>query len=194
MILHLEFQIALEKSKNTAERSDNIHYLLIRNLPEDIQLLLLQIYNKIWTENTFPKKWRESIVIPFLKPGKNPKVVTSYRPIALTSCMCKLMERMVNNRLMWILETNGIISPMQYGFRKNRSTSDVLVRLETEVRNTFALRKSLIAVFFDIEKAYDTTWRRGILEVLRNNNIKGRLANFIKQFLQDRSFRVRIDT
>ena len=108
-----EFQIALEKSKNTAEGPDNIHYLLIRNLPEDIQLLLLQIYNKIWTENTFPKKWRESIVIPFLKPGKNPKVVTNYRPIALTSYVCKLMERMVNNRLMWIFETNGIISPMQ---------------------------------------------------------------------------------
>ena len=96
-------------------------------------LLLLDIYNEIWSENVFPAQWHEAIVIPFSKPNKNPKEAKSYRPIALTSCVCKLMERMVNDRLMWILETRRILDDVQYGFRKNRSTSDVLVRLEAEI-------------------------------------------------------------
>ena len=189
-----ELQIALEKTKNTAEGPDKIHYMLIRNLPEEALMLLLEIYNKIWAENVFPRQWREALIIPFLKPDKNPKQVTSYRPIALTSCVCKLMERMVNTRLVHILERKEIINPMQYGFRKNRSSSDVLVRLETEIRKAFAMRKSVIAVFFDIEKAYDTTWRRGILEALCEYDIKGRMGNFIKQFLKERYFKVRIGT
>ena len=69
---------------------------------------------------------------------------------------------MVNARLVPILETKEITYPMQYGFRKNSSSSEVLVTLETEIRNAFAMRKSLIGIFFDLEKAYDTTWRRGI--------------------------------
>ena len=74
------------------------------------------------------------------------------------------MEGMANTRLLHILERKEIINPMQYGFSKNRSSSNVLVRLETEIRNAFAMRKPLIAVFFDIKNAYDTTWRRGILK------------------------------
>ena len=59
-------------------------------------------------------------------------------PIALTSCICKVMERMINSRLVWYLERNKIISPMQCGFRKQHSTTDHLVRLESFVREAFA--------------------------------------------------------
>ena len=78
-----------------------------------------------------------SYVVPIPKPGKDTSDPTNYRPIALTSCVCKVMERMVNNRLVWYLEINKIITPTQSGFRKGRSTTDQLVRLESYPRGFY---------------------------------------------------------
>ena len=67
----------------------------------------------------------------FPKPGKEPVEPNNYRPIALTSCLCKTLERMINKRVTWFLESNNHISRFQSGFRSDRSTTDNLVRLET---------------------------------------------------------------
>ena len=67
------------------------------------------------------------------------------------------MERMINNRLDFDLESNNIISEHQSGFRKNRSTTEQLVRLESYIRNAFVKTQHVVAIFFDLEKAYDTT-------------------------------------
>ena len=66
-------------------------------------------------------------IIPIPKPGKDKTEATNYRPIALTSCICKTMVRMINDRLVWFLESNNLISKNQAGFRKNNSTNDHLV-------------------------------------------------------------------
>ena len=107
--------------------------------------------------------WEFPIVIPILKPGKDKTDAASYRPIALTSCLCKILERMVNARLMWHLEKNNFLCAEQSGFRRNRSVTDNLTQLEGLIQDSFLTRKHLIAVFFDLEKAYDTTWKYGIL-------------------------------
>ena len=49
-----------------------------------------------------------------------------------------------------------------------------------------------MAVFFDLEKAYDTTWKYGIVKDLKNLGLEGRMPIFIQNFLQDRRFRVRM--
>ena len=175
-----KMQVALANTKSTAEGPNRIHYQLLKNLPDIMMEILLKMYNKIWTECVFLMQRQEATVSPLLKPNKNLKEVSSYRSIGVTNCICKLMERMVNARLMWILETRAILNPMQYWFRKNRLCTDVLVRLKTEIRNAFITGKSLIAIFFDTEKTYDTTWRRGILENLHMHNIKGRLSKFLE--------------
>ena len=58
----------------------------------------------------FPHSWRQATNVPIPKPGKDHTNPSNYRPIALTSCLCKLMEKLVNKRLMWFLETNKKIS------------------------------------------------------------------------------------
>ncbi|GBM48443.1 hypothetical protein AVEN_98983-1 [Araneus ventricosus] len=103
---------------------------------------------------TNPSQWHEAIVIRILKPGKDPSNPLHYRPIALTSCLCKTFERMVNARLVFELEKQGFISPLQSGFRRGRFTFDNLVLLETQIRNAFVRRNHLVSIFFDIEKAY----------------------------------------
>jgi len=99
---------------------------------------------------------------------------------------------MVNSRLTWYLEKNKIISPMQSGFKKGRSTNDQLVRLETFIRETFASRQHAVAIFFDFKKAYDTTWKHGIKPDLHDAGLRGRLPVFIENFLRDRKFKVRL--
>jgi len=59
---------------------------------------------------------------------------------------------MVNNRYVWFLERDKLITPLQCGFRKQRSTKDYLVRLESFIREVFIQRQHAVAVFFDSEK------------------------------------------
>ena len=99
---------------------------------------------------------------------------------------------MINARLVWYLEINNLISPVQSGFRSERSTNDNLVRLETFIHDAFVKKEHVVAVFFDLEKAYDTTWKYGILRDLHELGVKGRLAIFLESFLAERSFQVRV--
>ena len=101
---------------------------------------------------------------------------------------------MINNRLVWFLETNNLITNFQSGFRNKRCTVDHLVRFETFIREAFIKKEHLTAVFFDLEKAYDTTWKYGIMRDLFNFGLKGKLPNFINSFLSNRNFNVRVGT
>jgi hypothetical protein len=100
------------------------------------------------------------------------------------------MERMVNDRFVFILEKENLLDPAQCGFRSHRSAVDHLISLERQIQNFFVLRQQLVNVLFDLEKAYDTTWRFGILRALHGWKFRGHLAFFISSFLQDRRFSV----
>ena len=165
-----------------------------QQLPQRSLDYLLAALNEIWESSKFPDSWRVATIIPIPKPGKNSLSPSNYRPIALTSCLCKTMERMVNKRLVWFIESNNLYTNSQCGFRSQRSTMDHVVRLETSIREANIQRQHLIVVFFDLEKAYETTWRYGIMKDLHNMGLRGRLPNFIKAFLTDRKFQVRIRT
>ena len=94
---------------------------------------------------------------------------------------------MVNERLAWY-EKNGLLAKQQCDYRANRSTVDHFIRLETFIRDAFIQNQHLVAVFFDLQKAYDTTWKLGIQQVLHDMGLRGNLAIFIGNFLTDRTF------
>lgn len=70
---------------------------------------------------------------------------------------------------------------------------DHLIRIETYIRDCFLNKQHVIAVFFDLEKAYDTTWKHGILQDIYQMGLRGRLPIFIKNFLMDRKFKVKVN-
>ena len=187
-----ELKKALKKCHDTAVGCDDIHYQFLKHLPFRSLDSLLRIFNQIWHTGILPDSWKEAIVIPIPKPGKNSTNPANYRPIALTSCICKTMERMVNDRLVWFLEKNKLIAAVQSGFRKQRGTLDHLVRFETFIREAFIQKEHVVSVFFDLESAYDTTWKYGIMNDLHDFGIRGRLAYFISAFSNERQFRVRV--
>ena len=189
-----ELTDCIMKSHNTAVGPDEIHYEFLKQLPSCSLDFLLQAFNEVWVSGKFPTSWKQATIIPIPKPGKDNTDPSNYRPIALTSCLCKTLERMINTRLIWFLESNGLITNFQCGFRSKRSTVDHLVRLETFVREAFIKKEHLTAVFFDLEKAYDTTWKYGIMRDLSDFGLKGRLPHFIDNFLSNRNFKVRVGT
>ena len=72
-------------------------------------------------------------LLPIAMTGTDPQRANSYRPIALTSTLCKIMERLIANRLSWYLEKNQILTNVQTGFRKHRSTTDQIIRLQDTI-------------------------------------------------------------
>jgi len=152
---------ARSNSKDSAVSPDDIHYQMLKHLPSETLNTLLSILNDIWITGNFLSSWHQSYVVPISKPGKDTTNPTNSRPIALTSCVCKIMERMINNRLVWYLERHKIITHAQSGFHKGRSTTDQLVCLESFVREAFIHKQHVTAIFFDLKKAYDTTWKFG---------------------------------
>ena len=81
--------------------------------------------------------------------------------------------------------SNGDI---QCGFRKRKST----VRLESFIRDAFLNKQEVVSVFFDLEKAYDTTWKYGILRDIHEAGLRRRMPIFISKFLENRNFKVRL--
>ena len=139
-----------------------------------------------------PETWKISLVILVRKPNKNSFDPANYRTIALTSCICKLMEKIMYTRLVWNLESNNLLSQLQFGFKKNSSTLDPLLRLTNHIQEGFANQCQTVAVFFDMQKAYDTTWRFGIIKELDRMGLKGNMINFINSFFSDRFVKVRV--
>lgn len=183
---------ALNHSHPSSAGPDEVHHHMLVHLTTTSLYNILHLFNRLWKTDFFPDAWRQSIVIPILKPGKDPQCTSSYRPIALTSCLCKWLERMVNARLLSYLESNHLLHPLQSGFRRSRSTLDNILMLETSIREAFVRQHHLVSIFFDIEKAYDHTWRYGILKSLHSFGLRGNLPRFIAKFLKERSFRVRV--
>ncbi|XP_043262527.1 uncharacterized protein LOC122403220 [Colletes gigas] len=192
-ILPTELKSALKSVKNSSPGPDNIPNIFIQQLPKAGINYLLDIYNCIWLNGVFPTKWQEAIVVPILKPGKNKLRIDSYRPIALTCCLCKLLEKVICKRLRWYLETNNLLGKNQNGFRQYRSTMDNLAMLDINICEAFLRKQHLIAICLDIEKAYDMLWRHRIIQQLIKWNISGSMIQFIYNFLKSRSIYVRVN-
>jgi len=187
-----ELEGTIKQVKKSAPGNDEIHYEMIKNLHDTALTFLLTIFNRVWQTKVYPSQWRDATVLSFHKRGKPSSEASSYRPIALTSCVGKLMEKIVNIRLMKYLETNDFISPIQFGFRRMRSTTDALVRLHSDVLTAFENKEQAVCVLFDMQKAYDTAWRYGILKTLHDWNLRGEIAHYISNFLSYRTFRTKI--
>ena len=187
-----ELEYALKLTGDSAPGPDDVCYSMLKRLAPSSKKLLLDLLNCIFKGGEFPKKWKEAFVIPILKEGKEATSASSYRPIALTSCMCKLLERIVNRRLVRYLESKGLIDKCQSGFRRGRSTLDCSAALATDVHHAFRRSQYLLCVFFDLEKAYDTCWKRLIMKQLHKFGLRGELPRLIDDFLSDRKFRVRV--
>ena len=189
---HTELTTAISNTGHTSVGPDGIHYDFFRHLSPTSLLSLLNCFNRVWETGEFPEQWLEAYIVPILKPGKSRYHPESYRPIALTSCACKLFEKLVNVRLRYYLEAKSKLDPFQTGFRKGRGTCDNILRLTYSIQRGFDQKQHTVAAFLDLTKAYDKVHPPALLYQIHNIGIRGNLAVFLKNFLQPRSFQVRM--
>ena len=154
-----ELQHTLSSVQESSPGEDQITYFMLKHCHPSLLDAILCLFNRIFSEHAFPEHWRSTTTIAIPKPSKETTDPKNSRPISLSSCLCKTMEKIINTRLMWFLEKGNHINVSQSGFLKNRSTTDHLIHLETALRQSLADRHHAIAVFFDLTKAYDMTWR-----------------------------------
>ncbi|GFX57244.1 probable RNA-directed DNA polymerase from transposon X-element [Trichonephila clavipes] len=136
-----------------------------------------------------------STVIPILKPNKNASECKNYRPISLTSTLCKLMERIIHRRLMnWLIE-NKKLHFYQTAFRTHHSTTDQLFYLNQSIIDGFQEKphKKTLAVFLDISAAFDRVWRQKLVHTIQGTGINGKALLWINDFLRGRKFSVRFN-
>ena len=172
--------------------ADCIHNTMLKRLSPKNQAFLCHMFNIFLANSFVPDSWKTACVLPFLKPGKPALDAASYRPISLTSCLCKAMEKILAQRLQWFLDEHKILPPSQAGFRHNRSVLDNLIFFDHAVKSSFSNGLSSYGLFLDINKAYDSTWTQGLVFKLASIGISGPMLGWFHSFLTDRSLIVRL--
>jgi hypothetical protein len=189
-----ELEKAIQKMKTKgAAGEDEIPPSFLKALGPLAKEMLLGIFNQSFDDASVPQIWRRAIIIPLLKAGKPAGKLASFRPVSLTSCVVKTMERMVANRLYYIAETNGMFSDLQAGFRRGRSCEDQILKIVQAIEDGFQEKpmKRSVLVMLDYSKAYDKVWQQKLLLTLEDKGVPMKMIRWIEAFLRNRTARVR---
>ena len=172
----LELSTAVSQlSTSTSSGPDQIIYSLLTHLPQSALQFLLYIFNLFLINSflsqfyTFPSSWKQSIIIPILKPGKPSDSPFSYCPISLSFCTSKIFERIVLGQLTCFLEQCSILSAVQAAFRPGRSTMDQVLLLSQSIADSFLQSKpgaSTVLATVDFAKAFNSVWHSALLSKL----------------------------
>ncbi|CAH1981464.1 unnamed protein product [Acanthoscelides obtectus] len=131
------------------------------------------------------------IIILILKPGKPEQHQDSYRPIALASCVLKAYERLIKNRLAFYLEKNQLLPSSQYGFRKRRSTQELLIKLTTDIQIGFSNNTHTSVIFLDVMGAYDNVDLNILFNKIINIGLPKELSNHLLLLYSNRNIFIR---
>jgi Reverse transcriptase (RNA-dependent DNA polymerase)/Endonuclease-reverse transcriptase len=190
-----ELELLLRALKNRKSPGiDQIPNFALKILPSIAKSFFLNIINASFSLNYFPNLWKQASVVVLKKPGTDPTLPSSYRPISLLPAMSKIFEKMIQAHLLEHVEKNNIIPREQFGFRRAHSSVHQLDRVVGHIERAFDNRMSTGALFLDIEKAFDKVWHDGLIFKLFKFKFPLHLIKLIKSFLSNRSFRVKLGT
>ena len=141
-------------------------------------LQLLDLFNNCLKTGTFPKVWNFANICPIPKPGQIHSDPKNFRPIAISSCLGRVYEKILAKRLQHFCIKNKIFNNNQCGFQINRSTDDILSTFLNDAHDALNKNTSIDVIFTDFSKAYDSIWHNALIYKLHYKyHIKG---NFLK--------------
>lgn len=143
--------------------------------------------------NFIPEQWRDIVIVPIPKPGRDPSSLSAWRPISMMSCLCKVFHNILGKRLEWFCEKNQLFSFNTTGFRKANSCLDNLSCFVTRVLTGFSERKPTIACFIDISIAYNNVDITSLVITLDRLGVGSKLCSYIWNFLRHRNLHLTID-
>lgn len=186
-----ELNEVLKKIKNKkAPGIDGIPPEIVKEMGNTCHEYTLQTMNAILKGGSFPERWKKARVILIPKGNKPFGDPSAYRPLCLLDTFGKLLEGLINNRLVAELNERGGLNDEQYGFRKGKSTvqaiqSVINVALE-ERRKTLKTRKLCILVTLDVRNAFNSASWIKIVRELQSKNISSYLVRLVQSYLENR--------
>ena len=172
---------------------DKISYNILKRLPKSLIAYICLLITSSINNSYVPTTWKESQVKMLPKPNKNKKDAEIYPPISLTNCIAKNCETAVKNFVLAHCEENDVFGEMQSAYRRNRCTTDNLLKLTQHVTEAFQLSEMVGFVCLDIEQEFDAVWRLGLQNKLLQIVVHKPLINWVTSFLSHRSILMKIN-
>ncbi|KAM7294402.1 uncharacterized protein ISCGN_023908 [Ixodes scapularis] len=182
-----------ELKTRSAPGPDGVSNKLLRHLDDREIDRLTSYFNVCWQKGEIPESWKTAKMVFIPKPGKKLQL-EALRPISLTSCLGKVLEHVVLNRLNRYAEANEVFADTMVGFRPKLSTQDVMLRLYHQIMaREYAPKRDTRAILgLDISKAFDNVSHAAILRGLNSIDVGERIFKYIQNFLSSRQVQVSI--
>lgn len=185
-----EVENVLKKlNPNTSMGPDGLHPHLLRECSVSIASPIHLIAEKSMIEGSLPMQWKVSNVTPIFKKGAHSEPL-NYRPVSLTSVVCKAIERIVVSKLNLYLEENKIINEAQFGFQKGKSVEEQLLLTYNDITHWYDCGYPVDLILFDFAKAFDTVNHDILIQKLFKIGIRGNILDWLRSFLRGRKMSV----
>lgn len=172
---------------------DDISNGLLKIGLQEISQHLASIFNHSMSEGVFPASWKSAILSPVLKSGKDASLPSSYRPIALLSCVSKVFERLVCKQITSFCFENNVLPDEQYGFLKGRSAEWQLLTVLQDWHHALDRKNCVHAIFLDAAKAFDRVDHSVLLRKLADSGVVGSALKWFGSYLTERRIQTRVD-
>jgi len=172
-----------------AHGPDELSAKMLLETRKEIAYPLLLLFKKSLNEASVPLDWRSANVTPIFKKGTRSSV-ENYRPVSLTSLICKVFESIIRDIIVEYLESNQLITTSQHGFRKGRSCLTNLLEFLDKVTGYVDSGENVDVVFLDFAKAFDKVSYRRLVLKLEAHGIDSKLISWIAAWLHKRVQRV----
>ena len=172
--------------KSVSQTPDGIPSYYIYRTASQLSKPLSILFNYSISTGQVPEIWKKALVTPIYKKGSknDPK---NYRPISLTSSVCRLLERIIHNLMLTHLQIHNIISPAQHGFLPRRSTQTQQIDFLNQLTSFHDQQIQAEVIYLDFSKAFDKVSHLNLLHVLNHINIHPKLINWIQNYLNGRT-------
>ena len=171
---------------------DGIPSVVLKQFPEKILVALSHIFNLSLSLGIFPCRFKTAKVIPVFKKG-SPNDVNNYRPISLLPVMSKILEKVMYKRVLSFLNQHQFFYDGQFGFRKKHGTNHALTLLVENITEGFENKQSVLGIFLDLSKAFDTIDHNILINKLQHYGIRGLAGDWFRSYLNTRYQHVQID-
>jgi hypothetical protein len=176
-------------SANKAPGVDGMMSRVLLETADAIAKPLSMIFKASLTGNVVPKDWRRANVVAVYKKGPR-DCPGNYRPISLTSQVCKVMESILKDEIVKHLEKFKLINSSQHGFMKGKSCLTNLLEFLHSISSQVDNGEAVDVIYLDFQKAFDKVPHRRLVKKITAYGIGGTLTNWIKSWLTGREQRV----